>query len=274
MVSQQSPTIDYAAIKARQQKSWSTGDYSVIGATLVVISENLCEAVDLHAGQSVLDVATGSGNTAIAAARRFCQVTGTDYVPALLEDGRRRTAVERLPVTFQEGDAENLPIASASFDVVLSTVGVMFSPNQEKVASELLRVCRSGGKIGLINWTPTGFIGDLFRSIGKYVPPAPGLKPGTLWGTEERLRELFGDGIASLQATTGNFMLRYRSITHWMEVFGTYYGPIVTALQSLDAAGQQGLSQEIIGLLERYNVAKDGTLVAPVEYLEAVAIKR
>jgi ubiquinone/menaquinone biosynthesis C-methylase UbiE len=274
MVSHPSPTIDYAAIKARQQKSWSAGDYAVIGATLVVISEDLCEAVDLHAGQAVLDVATGSGNTAIAAARRFCEVTGIDYVPALLEVGRSRAAAEGLHVTFQEGDAEHLPFADASFDVVLSTAGVMFTPNQEKAASELLRVCCSGGKIGLVNWTPTGFVGDLFRTIGKYVPPAPGLKPGTLWGTEERLRELFGDGIASLQATTGNFMYRYRSVAHWMEVLGTYYGPIVTALQSLDAAGQQGLSQEIIGLLERYNRAKDGTLVVPVEYLQTVAMKR
>lgn len=274
MISHQSSAIDLSAVKARQQKSWSAGDYSVVGATLVVISEDLCEAVDLHAGQSVLDVATGSGNTAIAAARRFCEVTGIDYVPALLEDGRRRADAERLPVTFQEGDTENIPFADASFDVVLSTVGVMFTPNQEKAASELLRVCRSGGKIGLANWTPTSFAGDLFRTIGKYIPPAPGLKPGTLWGTEERLRELFGDGITSLQTTTRNFMYRYRSIAHWMDVLGTYYGPIVTALQSLDAAGQEGLSRDLIGLLERYNLAKDGTFVAPVEYLEAVAIKR
>jgi SAM-dependent methyltransferase len=274
MVSQQSSAIDFGPVKARQQKSWSAGDYAVIGATLVVMSEELCEAVDLHAGQAVLDVATGSGNTALAAARRFCEVTGIDYVPALLEDGRRRAAAERLPVTFQEGDAEHLPFADAAFDVVLSTAGVMFTPNQEQAASELLRVCRSGGKIGLANWTPTGFAGDLFRTIGKYVPPAPGLKPGTLWGTEERLRELFGEGIVSLQATRRDFNYRYRSVAHWMEVLGTYFGPIVTALQSLDVAGQQGLAQEIIGLLERYNRATDGTLVAPVEYLEAVAIKR
>ena len=274
MESHQSPTIDYSAIKARQQKTWSAGDYSVIGATLVVISEELCEVTDLHAGQSVLDVATGSGNTALAAARRFCEVTGIDYVPALLEDGRRRADAERLHVTFQEGDAENIPFADASFDVVLSTVGVMFTPNQEKAAIELLRVCRAGGKIGLANWTPTGLIGDLFRTIGKHISPAPGLKPGTLWGTEERLRDLFGDGITSLQTTKHDFMFRYRSLAHWMEIFGTYYGPIVTALHSLDAAGQQGLSRDMISLLERYNLAKDGTFVAPVEYLAAVAIKR
>ena len=274
MVSQQSSTVDLNAIKARQQKSWSAGDYAVIGATLIVISEELCEAVDLHAGQAVLDVATGSGNTAIAASRRFCQVTGIDYVPALLEVGRRRADAEHLPVTFHEGDAEHLPFADASFDVLLSTLGVMFAPNQEQAASELLRVCRSGGKIGLTNWTPSSFIGDVFRCIGKYIPPAPGLKSGALWGTEERLRELFGEGIASLQATTRTFMFRYRSAAHWMEIFSTYYGPIVTALQSLDTAGQQGLSQELIGWLEKYNIAKDGTLVVPSEYLEAVAVKR
>jgi len=274
MISQQSSTVDLNAIKARQQKSWSAGDYAVMGATLIVISEELCEAVDLHAGQAVLDVATGSGNTAIAARRRFCEVTGIDYVPALLEVGRRRADAEHLPVTFQEGDAEHLPFADASFDVVLSTLGVMFTPNQEQTASELLRVCRSGGKIGLANWTPTSFIGDVFRSISKYIPPAPGLKSGALWGTEERLRELFGEGIASLQSTTRTFMFRYRSAAHWMEIFSTYYGPIVTALQSLDAAGQQGLSQELIGLLEKYNIAKDGTLVVSGEYLEAVALKR
>jgi len=274
MVSHQSPTADLTAVKARQQKSWSAGDYAVIGTTLIIISEELCEAVDLHAGQSVLDVATGSGNTAIAAARRFCEVTGIDYVPALLEVGRRRAEVEHLRIAFQEGDAENLPVADATYDIVLSTLGVMFAPNQEKATSELLRVCRSGGKVGLANWTPTGFIGDLFRIIGKYMPPAPGLKPGALWGTEERLRELFGNEIASLQTSKRTFMFRYRSPAHWMEIFSTYYGPVFTAFQSLDATGQQGLSQDLFQLLDRYNLAKDGTLVAPAEYLETVAVKR
>lgn len=273
MLSHQSPNVDLNAIKARQQKSWSTGDYSAIGATLVVISEELCEATDLHAGQSVLDVATGSGNTAIAAARRFCEVKGIDYVPALLEVARRRADAEYLPVTFQEGDAENIPFADASFDIVLSTLGVMFTPHQEKAASELLRVCRSGGKIGLANWTPTGFIGHLFRLIGKYVPPPAGLQPASLWGTEERLRDLFGDGIASLQTTKRQFIFRYRSASHWLDQFGTYYGPIVTTLGTMNATRQEEFSGELISLLESNNCAKDGTLVVPSEYLEAVAIR-
>src|SRR5215831_1177702 len=223
MLSHQTPAVDLKAIKARQQKSWATGDYSVIGATLIVISEELCEAVDLRAGQIVLDVATGSGNTAIAASRRFCKVTGIDYVPSLLEVGRRRAGAENLHVTFQEGDTENIPFRDASFDVVLSTLGVMFTPDQEKAASELLRVCRSGGKIGLTNWTPTGYIGQLFRLIGRYAPPPAGVKAGALWGTEERLRDLFGDEITSLQTTKRHFVFRYPSAAHWVEHFTAYY---------------------------------------------------
>lgn len=222
----------------------------------------------------MLDLATGSGITAIAAARRFCEATGIDYVPAHLEDGRQRAAAEHLLVTFQEGDVENLPFADASFDVVLSTFGIMFTPHQEKAASETLRVCRSGGKIGLANWTPTGFIGDLFRIIGKYVPPPSGLKPPTLWGNEERLRELFGNEIASLHTTKRDFVFRYRSATHWLDQFGTCYGPLATTLKGLDAMGQEQFSHEVISLLERYNRAKDGTLIVPSEYLEVVATRR
>lgn len=273
MTTNQPPFVDFNALKSRQQMTWAAGDYTIIGATLPMLSELLCEAVDLHAGQRVLDVATGSGNTALAAARRFCEVTGLDYVPALLEDGRKRASAEKLEVTFVEGDAEHLPFPDASFDTVLSTLGVMFAPNQEQAASELLRVCRSGGKIGLVNWSPDGSLGEMFRTIGKHVPPAPGLKPPMLWGTEERVRELFGNGIASLQVTKRSFFYRYRSIQHWMEVFGTYYGPIVKALQALDATGQHNLRRDLMDLWERYNRATDGTLVAPCDYLEVVAVR-
>lgn len=274
MVSRQQPTLDFSAIKTRQQKVWSTGNYSVIGATLPIISEELCEAIDLRSGERVLDVASGNGNTAIAAARRFCKVTGIDYVPALLEDGRKRAVAESLPVTFQEGDTENIPFADAAFDVVLSTFGVMFTPHQEKAASELLRVCRSGGRIGLANWTPNGFIGDLFRVIGKYAPPPAGLKPASLWGTEERLRELFGDEITSLRTTKRDYVFRYRSAAHWLEVFAAYYGPIVTTFYALDEAKQEQFSREVIGLLESRKRAGDGTLIVSSEYLEVIAIKR
>ena len=274
MTTQSSSQLDLTAIKARQRQTWASGDYALLGQTLTVMCENLCEAVDLHAGQEVLDVATGSGNTAIAAARRWCEVTGIDYVPALLERARERAAAERLPITFLEADAEQLPFPDASFDVVLSSVGVMFAPNQEQAARELLRVCRSGGKVGLVNWTPTGLFGHIARTIAAYVPPPAGLKPPALWGTEERVRELFGEGITSLQATKRNFMYRYRSVQHWMDLFGAYFGPIVTALRALDPTGQERFTHDLVAGLEQANQASDGTLVAPMEYLEVIAVRR
>ena len=262
------------AIKERQQKTWTSGNYAMVGNLLVVMGEQLCEAVDLRAGDKVLDVATGSGNTAISAARRFCEVRGMDYVPELIEQAKSRAEAERLGVSFEVGDAEDLPYTDASFAVVLSTLGVMFTPDQEKAASELIRVCRPGGKIGLANWTPDGFIGYMFRTLGKHVPPPPGIKPPPLWGTEERLRELFGEGVSSLETTRRSYVFRYPSAEYFVEYFRNYYGPTLRAFASLDAAGQDALSRDLEELLEEWNTSGDETLVVPSDYLEVVAIRR
>ena len=268
------PQPDLGAIKTRQQATWSAGDYAVIGTTLQIVGESLCEAVDLRAGNRVLDVAAGNGNASLAAARRWCEVVATDYVPALLDDARARAAAERLPIEFREGDAENLPFADASFDVVLSTFGVMFTPNQERAAAELVRVCRPGGKIGLANWTPESFIGQLFKTIGKHVPPPGGLKSPALWGTEVRLAELFASAAETIDAQRRDFVFRYRSPAHWLEVFRTYYGPTHKAFGALDAAKQAELAGDVTALMARFNRSGDATLVLPSEYLEVVITKR
>jgi ubiquinone/menaquinone biosynthesis C-methylase UbiE len=265
-------TIDLAAIKARQQVAWGSGDYALIGTTLQIVGEMLCEAVDLRSNQHVLDVAAGNGNATLAAARRFAEVVSTDYVASLLARGRERAAADRLPVTFQEADAENLPFPAGSFDVVLSTFGVMFTPNQEQAASELLRVCRPGGKIGLANWTPEGFIGTLFRTIGKYVPPAPGVKSPVLWGTKAHLHALFG-AKATVAAEQKNFVFRYGSPKHWVETFRGYYGPVHKAFAAIDPNARKALEADLYALLDELNVAKDGTLVVPSAYLEVVITK-
>ncbi|QIG93890.1 MULTISPECIES: class I SAM-dependent methyltransferase [unclassified Bradyrhizobium] len=267
------PAVDLAAVKARQQATWSSGDYAIVGTTLQIVGETLCEAVDLRSNQMVLDVAAGNGNATLAAARRFADVVSTDYVGALLERGRERAAAERLPVTFQEADAEKLPFADASFDVVLSTFGVMFTADQQQAANELRRVCRIGGKIGLASWTPEGFIGQVFKTIGKYVPPAPGVKSPALWGTEAHLVALFGPQ-ATVEATRRHFNFRYRSREHFLEIFRTYYGPVLKAFGAIDAVKQQLLAADMFRLMDQFNVAKDGTLVIPSEYLEAVITRR
>lgn len=265
--------LDLRAIKGKQQQTWAAGDFAAVATTLVVVSELLCEAADLHAGERVLDVATGSGNTAIAAARRFCDVAGVDYVPALLERARERATAERLAIEFREGDAEAIPYPDASFDVVLSTFGTMFAPDQEQAARELLRVCRPGGRIGMANWTPEGFIGEMFRTTGRFVPPPAGLMPPVLWGTEARLRALFGDGIASLTLTRRLYTFRYPSGEHWLEFFRTYYGPTLKAFEALDAGGRQRLAADLLDLARRHNQATDGTLAVPAEYAEVIAVK-
>lgn len=264
-------TLDLAAIKTRQHGAWSTGNYAVVGTTLQIVGETLCEAVDLRAGSQVLDVAAGNGNATLAAARRFATVISTDYVPALLVTGRKRADAEGLPIEFQHADAEDLPFADGSFDVVLSTFGVMFTPDQEKAASELLRVCKPGGKIGLANWTPEGFVGQMFKTIGQYLPPAAGVKSPALWGTGDRLKELFGSA-AEVATTRRFFTFRYRSPAHFVEVFRTYYGPMNKTFAALAAepARQAAFNADLLALLEKGNRSGDATLVLPSEYLEVV----
>jgi len=262
---------DYAGIKQRQQAVWAAGDYALIGTTLQIVGERLCETVDLYAGERVLDVAAGNGNVTLAAARRFAVVTSTDYVGALLERGRERAAAERLPVTFQQADAEALPFVAGHFDVALSTFGVMFTPDQAKAAGELARVVRRGGRIGLANWTPDGFIGRLFKVIGQHLPPPAGLQSPALWGTEAHLRALFPD--CQIAATKQVFNFRYKSPHHWLDIFKTYYGPTNRAFAALDAVKQAALQADILGLLEELNRGGKNALIVPGEYLEAVVTK-
>jgi ubiquinone/menaquinone biosynthesis C-methylase UbiE len=267
-------SIDLNTLKGRQQAAWGSGNYAVVGTTLQIVGENLCEAVNLRAGERVLDVAAGNGNATLAAARHFAEVTSTDYVPALLERGRARAEAEGLQVTFREADAEALPFADSTFDVVLSTFGVMFTPDQARAAREMLRVCRPGGRIGLANWTPGSFIGELFKVLGRYLPPAAGLRSPALWGTEERLKELFSEAEASIQATPRIFNFRYRSPAHWMEVFRTFYGPVNRAFLALDTPRQDELERDILNLLSRFDRGGAGGLVVPSEYLEVVVTRR
>ena len=265
---------DFTAIKAKQQTVWSSGDYAVVGTTLQIVGEQLCEAVDLRSGQQVLDVAAGNGNAALAAARRWCAVVASDYVPALLERAWERAAADRLAMTFREADAEALPFANDSFDAVLSTFGVMFTPDQQRAADELLRVCKPGGKIGLANWTPEGFIGQMFKTIGRHNPPPPGVRSPALWGTRARLAELFGPHAAMIEATERRFVFRYRSPEHWLEVFRTYYGPMLKTFAALDAAAGAALQRDLLDLVQRCNRAQDGTMVVPSDYLEVVITRR
>jgi SAM-dependent methyltransferase len=268
------PLPDFAAIKAKQQATWASGDFAIIGTTLQIVGETLTEAVDVRAGERVLDVAAGNGNATLAAARRFADVTSTDYVPALLEKGKARADAEGLKVAFQVADAENLPYEDASFDVVLSTFGAMFTPDHVRPAREMLRVARNGGRIGLANWTPEGFIGQLFKVIGTYVPPPAGLKSPALWGTEPHIVALFGSQAVDIRCVRKLFNFRYRSSAHWIQIFRDFYGPTVKAFAALDTAKQAALQQDITDLLERLNVGGKSSLVVPGEYLEVVIVKR
>ncbi|HET7795415.1 MAG TPA: class I SAM-dependent methyltransferase [Rhizobacter sp.] len=271
------PSPDFAAIKTRQKAAWSSGDYAVVGSTLQLVGESLCEALDLRGGQRVLDVAAGNGNVTLAAARRWCEVTSTDYVPALLERGRARAAADGLidQIAFLEADVEALPFDDGAFDAVVSTFGNMFAPNPARTASEMLRVCKPGGKIGMANWTPDGFIGQLFKTIGKHVPPPAGVQSPALWGSRARLVELFEMQASSIHTEPRHFVMRYRSPAHWLEVFRTYYGPVLKAFAALDSADKQAaLEADLMALLTRFNRADDGTLVAPSEYLQIVITRK
>lgn len=268
------PTPDYAAIKQRQQATWSSGNYAVIGTTLQIVGETLAEASNVRAGERVLDVAAGNGNATLAAARRFANVTSTDYVHTLLDKGRERALAEGLPVRFELADAENLPFDADSFDVALSTFGVMFTPDHARASSELLRVVRPGGRIGLANWTPEGFIGRLFQTLGKHVPPPAGLQAPALWGTPEHLEHLFGRGAASIRCERRIFNFRYVSAAHWVQVFRDWYGPTHKAFASLDADRQRALEGDLMVLLESMNTDGANSLIVPSEYLEVVITKR
>ena len=269
------PTLpDLSAVKTRQQGAWSSGDYATVGTTLQIVGETLCEALDLRAGQKVLDVAAGNGNVTLAAARRWCEVVSTDYVPALLERGRERAAAERLAIEFREADAEALPFADASFDAVVSTFGVMFTADQDKAATELVRVCKPGGKIGLANWTPEGFIGQLFKTIGKYMPPPAGVKSPALWGTGARITEFFGAQASSIQLEQRDFVFRYRSAQHWLDVFKSYYGPLLKTFGALDPETRTALTDDLFELIKRFNRSGDKTMVVPSEYLEVVVTRQ
>ncbi len=261
------------AIKARQQAMLASGDFAVIGSTLQIVGEELTEAADVRALHKVLDVAAGNGNATLAAARRFATVTSTDYVPALLDGGRRRAEAEGFSnITFEVADAEALPYPDASFDVVLSTFGVMFAPDHQRAAAEMARVCKPGGRIGLASWTPGGFVGQMLRLVGKYVPPPAGVQSPALWGTVAHIRELF-PGVARIEQTTRMFAFRYQSAEHFVYVFRTFYGPTHAAFRALDADGQARLEADLLDLLRSHDVGGADGLVVPGEYLETVIEK-
>lgn len=267
------PTPDFAAITAKQQQTWATGDFHIIAASIVPVSDHLVETADPRPGQQVLDVACGSGNCALVAARRYADVTGVDFVPALIEHARARAAAEGVRATFQVGDAQALPFADGSFDVVLSVFGAMFAPDQEKTAQELLRVCKPGGTIAMANWTPTGFGGDTFKAMAAFAPPPPGLKPGVRWGTEAGAQELLG-GAADVTVTPASFRQFFRSIDHMIEVFITWFGPAVRAYEAQDAAGKQAVKKALHDVFARANIATDGTAEVECDYVEVVARKK
>ena len=271
---QSTASVDYEAIKSRQQVTWSSGDYAVIGTRLQIVGETLCEAVDVAAGERVLDVAAGNGNASLAAARRGGDVVATDYVPALLAQAQARAASDGVMLDARQADAEALPFDNASFDVVLSTFGVMFTPNQEQAAAELLRVCRAGGRIGLANWTPQSFVGQMFKIVGRYVPPPAGIHSPLEWGAHDRLTQLFGMNVASLAVQKRHFVFRYRSAQEWLDEFRDYYGPTLKAFAALDVQAQAAFEHDLLALANGHNTGGPNAWRVPSEYAEVVAVKK
>jgi ubiquinone/menaquinone biosynthesis C-methylase UbiE len=273
IMTQSAPTPDFSAIKAKQNAAWASGDYAKIGTTLQIVGETLAEAMDLRPGSSVLDVAAGNGNATLAFARRWCRVTSTDYVDSLLARGRARAEAEALDVAYRVADAEQLPFEAGSFDAVVSTFGVMFTPNQAKAASELLRVCRPGGVIGMANWTPDGFIGQLFKTLGRHIAPPAGVSSPALWGTRPWIEEQFKPAARAIDMDEKMFVFRYRSPEHFMDVFRTFYGPVHKAFLALDQAGQSALAKDLIETIGRFNTATDGSMRVPSAYSEILITK-
>ncbi len=265
---------DLETVTQVQQQIWSKGDFAKIGTAGQIVPEELCEAMDILPGRRLLDVACGAGNGAIAACRRNVEAVGLDYVPALLERARQRAAAEDYEIEFVEGDAQELPFEDGSFDYVISTFGAMFAPDQERTASELLRVCRSGGTIGMANWPPRGIVGGgMFKVAAEHAPPPPGVQPPVLWGSEEHLCELFGDGVSDLTVNERYWNFRYRSSEDWLQVFRTYFGPIITAFERVGDEGAEALENDLLNVMREHNRAGDAALVTPAEYAEVVAVR-
>ena len=274
MTSETLEAPDYETIKEKQNAAWGSGNYALIGSTVQLTGEELAERMNLSPGAEVLDVAAGNGNASLAFARRWANVTSTDYVKSLLVSGEKRAIAEGLEINYMVADAENLEVGYETYDAVVSTFGVMFAPNQEKAASELIRACKSGGKVGMANWTPDGFIGQLFKTIGKHVAPPKGVKSPALWGTNEWLDRNFGTRANSIEIIEKQFMLRYPTPKFFVDFFRKYYGPVHKAFLALDSDGQSKLERDILTVIDELNIAKDGSMCVPSDYLEVVVIKK